>query len=642
MNRPHRFLRATATLLAAATLLSGPTSCVQQAEKPKPPQYPWQGKRPGIPEFMGGTIYEVTNLQNDQPFLVSGWGLVVNLDGTGGSRLLSNNVKAFMIKEMSRKGFGSKLTPEYEDVAPEQVLNDKNAAVVAVYGWLPPAARKGQWFDIAIKAAADDVTSLAHGMLYDTELAIDGANAQDPNRRVNMWATAYGPVFVNPAVALNVSQNPDGATKRSLRLGAIMGGGQVLNNRPLLLNLRQPERRLARMIEFRLNEAFHQDKVCTAFDEGYCQLWLPEKYADDWEHFARLTQHVYLQGGSEAFARAKARQLVEEAKKPGAPLQDISYCWEGLGEYALAEIAPLLSDGPEDVRFAAARAAAYIGDPSGAAERALYDIARTDSSPRQVAAVQVLGKVPNSRAINQLLRDLLDSNQTAVRIEAYNILAKAGDPSISRQTIRSARQPLNEKFLLDYVHCKGRPLIYATRSGVPRIAIFGSIPELTIPVSFTALDSHLMIASGAIGREVTIFYRNAKLRRPIQMSSPPDVADVMARLAGQLDDGTGQLDFTYAEIVAILQGMADQQKLQVISPTGQQLAAAFLLQEDTNLRDAIDSAPSIERGRPQGETESPKIDTPAIPADATDHAPGRVGQANRPAGADDAAIAGRQ
>jgi hypothetical protein len=109
-----------------------------------------------------------------------------------------------------------------------------------------------------------------------------------------------------------------------------------------------------------------------------------------------------------------------------------------------------------------------------------------------------------------------------------------------------------------------------------------------------------------------------------------------------LDDGTGQLDFTYAEIVAILQGMADQQKLQVISPTGQQLAAGFLLQEDNNLRDAIDSAPSIERGRPQGQTESPKIDAPVVPADATEHSSARVGQATHPAGASDAAIAGRQ
>jgi flagellar basal body P-ring protein FlgI len=206
MNRPHRFLRAAASL-AAACLFVGLTSCEAPPEKPKPPRYPQIGKR-DVPDFMSGTIYQITDLGNDQPFLVSGWGLVVNLDGTGGSRQLSNNVKAFMAKEMERKGFGSKLIKEYENLPPEQIIADRNVAIVAVYGWLPPAARKGQWFDIAIKAAADDVTSLAHGTLYDTELAIDGANPMNPSPPVNVWATAYGPVFVNPAVALNVSQNP--------------------------------------------------------------------------------------------------------------------------------------------------------------------------------------------------------------------------------------------------------------------------------------------------------------------------------------------------------------------------------------------------------------------------------------------------
>ena len=639
MNRPHRFLRAAASI-ALAFVFVGLAGCAQPPDKPKPPRYAIRGKR-SVPAFMEGTIYQITDLGNDQPFLVSGWGLVVNLDGTGGSRQLSNNVKAYMMMEMERKGFGSKLIDEYKNLAPEQIIADRNTAIVGVYGWLPPAARKGQWFDIAIKAAADDTTSLAHGTLYDTELAIDGANPINPRGRVNIWGTAYGPVFVNPAVALNVSQNPDGATKRSLRTGAIIGGGQVLNDRPLLLQLREPERRMARNIEFRINDAFHQDHVCTAFDEGYCQLWLPNRYSDDWAHFARLVEHVYLQGGSEAFARAKARQLVEEARKPGAQLQDISYCWEGLGQYALAELAPLMTDEREDVRFAAARAAAYIGDPSGAAERTLYDIARADQSPCQVAAVQVLGKVPNSRAINQLLRDLLGSKQTTVRVEAYNILARAGDPSISRQVIRSASQPIDQKFLLDYVHCGGQPLIYATRSGVPRIAIFGNVPELSIPVTFSALDNHLMISSGAVGRDVTIFYRNARLREPIQMSSPPDVADILGRLAGQMDDGTGQLDFTYAEIVAILQGMTEQQKLRVIAPTGEALAAAFLLQEDTSLRDVIDSAPSIERGRPQGETEAPRLDTPPAPAGETPAPADRVGRAVGPAN-DDNAVAGRQ
>lgn len=622
MNRLPGLFRA-----AALCVLASVTGCNQPAAKPPPARYPTFSLRK-VPDFMKGTLYEATDLQNDIPFEVSSWGLVVNLDGTGGSERISNSLRSFMDKELETKGFGSTLNARFKNIGPEVVLHDPNAAVVGVYGMIPPGARKGQWFDVAVSAAGLEVTSLARGILYDTQLTIDGANPTHPEGSVNVWATANGPVFVNPALVLKYHANPDAETKRSLRNGIIIGGGQVAADRPLLLYLRQPGNRTARNIEARVNDYFHQERVCTAYDLGYCQLWVPAKFNGDWEHFAKVVQHLYMQGASEAFARAKARELVTEARKPGAPLQDISYCWEGLGSYALAELSPLLGDPgvPSDVRFAAARAAAYIGDPSGAADRALYDLAQDSSNSFQLAAVQVLGRIPNSRAVNQLLRDLLDSDKTTIRVEAYSILARNHDPAVDTRIIASAQDSNNQKFALDFVHSHGAPLIYATRSGIPRIAIFGDVPQLALPLTFAAMEDRLMIASQAVGRDVTIFYRDAELPQPVQMSSPPDLADVIARLAGQIDDGTNHLDFTYAEVLAILQGLSDGHKLRVTSPTGQELAAAFMLQASPAVRDAIDTAPSLERGRPQGDAAPPierpagrgpvgmVTDTPAVPA----------------------------
>ena len=101
-----------------------------------------------VPTFMKGTLYEETNLENDSPFLVSGWGLVVNLNGTGGSDQISNNLKAFMGKQLEAKGFGRKVSPELKTITPERVLSDKNVAVVGVYGLLPPGIRKGQFQEV--------------------------------------------------------------------------------------------------------------------------------------------------------------------------------------------------------------------------------------------------------------------------------------------------------------------------------------------------------------------------------------------------------------------------------------------------------------------------------------------------------------
>lgn len=636
--QPSRLFRPIATAAVALCLAAG---CTVQPPKPPPPAQVNLPPR-DVPPFMRGTLYEITNLENDSPFLVSGWGLVVNLNGTGGSDQISNNLKAFMKKQLEAKGFGRKTSPQLEKITPDMVLADKNVAVVGVYGLIPPGARKGQWFDVTVRAdqpSREEVGTLARGQLYDTHLTINGADPLNPMPPVNVWATAGGPVFVNPSLAINYSPRADAATKRTLRHGIVIGGGQVVENRPLLLRLRTPENRLVRTIETRINEYFHEDKICTAFNQALLQLWLPKPYQNDPDHFSKLILHIYLQGGSEAFARAKARELVAEARKPGAPLQDISYCWEGLGEYALSELGPVLADtgvAPE-VRFAAARAAAYIGDKSGAAERALFDFASDGRSTFQLAAVQVLGRIPNSRAVNRLLRDLLDSPQSTVRIEAYNILARNHDPAVETHVITSARDSTNQKFALDFVHSQGTPLIYATQSGIPRIAIFGGVPRLTLPLTFAAMDNHLMVASQDVGRDVTIFYRDAQHEAPITMNSASDIADVITRLAGQVDDGSGhQLDFTYAEVLAILQALSDQKKLRVTMPTGQELAAALMVQDAPGVSDVINSAPLLDRGRPEGDNAAPRLEAPPSPQQPpaqqqTGRPQGQVGMVSEPA-----------
>jgi len=74
--------------------------------------------------------------------------------------------------------------------------------------------------------------------------------------------------------------------------------------------------------------------------------------------FCRLVRHLFLNGSPE-FAALKAKQLADEAVKPNALLQDISFCWEGLGKVAMPYVSPLLSNSSPDVAFAAARAGAF-------------------------------------------------------------------------------------------------------------------------------------------------------------------------------------------------------------------------------------------------------------------------------------------
>src|SRR5207248_6510188 len=144
-------------------------------------------------------------------------------------------------------------------------------------------------------------------------------------------------------------------------------GGVALEFRPLMLRLRAPQRSMARAIEALIDQRFaslksyKEDKIVAAKDEGVILVQLPASYNGDWEHFAGVMTHLYLDTRPEVLA-LRAQRLAEEAVKPDAKLEDISYCWEGLDKAALPAITPLLSHSNPDVQFAAARAAAYIED----------------------------------------------------------------------------------------------------------------------------------------------------------------------------------------------------------------------------------------------------------------------------------------
>ena len=68
------------------------------------------------------------------------------------------------------------------------------------------------------------------------------------------------------------------------------------------------------------------------------------------------------------------RNWPTKAEKPNARLVDITYCWEAIGSAALPFISKLITDPSPKVAFAAARAGAFIGDPTEASQSALLQM----------------------------------------------------------------------------------------------------------------------------------------------------------------------------------------------------------------------------------------------------------------------------
>jgi flagellar basal body P-ring protein FlgI len=606
---------SSSLLLASLALLAG---CTDPPPKLSP-RYPTLEPRV-VPDYLQDTVLQYTDLAGTEPFPVSGYGLVVHLHGTGGSRV-PTPVRDYMIKELARHDFGS-IASGWE--SPEAVLNSRNVAIVRVDGVIPPGARAGTdwstWFDVRVSIPSEsDASSLAHGDLYQTDLKINGANPAEPGGGVvAIRAQAAGSVFINPSFVVDSSIDTPEA-RQSRKSGVVLAGARVIEDRPLLLRLRAPGNRMARAIETRIIERFQtvvdedlradagsdhasSKKVANAVDEGLVNVYVPKAYANDWQHFAGIVRHLYMQGDSPEFAAMQARKLADAAVQPGAYLEEISYAWEGLGKPALYALTPLLSSEKPDVQFAAARAAAFLDDPAGVP--VLISIANSQGNPFRVNAVQVLGQLPGTPGVDRMCRTLLDSDQATVRVEAYKLLAKHEDPSVYSRWVKDKGR---EVFALDLVHSSGKPLIYASSQGVPRIAIFGSETQLELPLVFTSMDDRLTISSDALGSKVTIFYRGNELPKPITVFSTQSIPEIVALLAGDSESAFRGLHFSYSDVVGVLQQLTDQKRISGLY--GQErLLASFMLQEQAKtIEPYIPGRPLLRDtgSRPQGDQPAP-------------------------------------
>jgi hypothetical protein len=600
----------------AAGVLIGAGGCEEPAKKPQPPRYETLPPK-NLPVFLKGTVLERMDHLNPEPLQVSNYGLVVNLPGTGDGTA-PTKVREYIIKEMVKRGFGTMASKQgLEYLTPEKVLDNprKNVAIVRVDGFMPPGVRQGQTFDCVVTALPDSgVTSLAGGSLYRTDLKFGGADVVDPAQVIEVQGKSEGPIFLNPTLTLNpkAATSDKNVSRTSRRQGILLDGGIADRDQPLILRMRAPQRSVVRQIEARIRQHFQDPGVASAKDEAILWLYVPASYRNDWERFVGVCMHLYLDGTPEVLL-VRAKKLADEAMKPDALLQNISYAWEAMGSVALPAIQPLMEPGkPEDVQFAAARAAAFIGDP--VAQQALQRMALTPTHRFQVDAVRTLGSIRPTPAVAAILRRLLDADSAVVRVEAYKALATVRSNAIT--SIYLPKQGEDEKFVLDVVPSSKPTVVYATRSGIPRIAIIGQPARLVTPITFTALDDRLSISSrvdvsadsagGGGADTVTIFYRQEGNPRPVKVVTEPDLGLLIHWLGGASPDAGSRIELNYGEIVAIVQALADQKRLVSAGPrlpNGSPVAVNFVLQELSAVSDQLSDAPPIPaRVRPQGDT----------------------------------------
>ncbi len=204
-----------------------------------------------------GTIGEYAIFADSNPLPVEGWGIVANLPGTG-SGDMNPEIRAILTDQLYREGLGSYVKGT-ENLNPERILASNQIAAVEVRGLIPPLARRGDNFDLYLKAVPDtQTTSLSGGLLWTSNLKIIGLRTDIDSQVI---AQGRGPVFISSLISQAASTQPATGLK-ALRSGSVIGGGVCTQSRMVRLQLLSPSYRIAGAIERAINSRFPARQGC--------------------------------------------------------------------------------------------------------------------------------------------------------------------------------------------------------------------------------------------------------------------------------------------------------------------------------------------------------------------------------------------
>jgi hypothetical protein len=483
---------------------------------------------PADAEGLGPTIGMLTEVFASNATPVRGYALVGGLNGTGSAEC-PGPVREILEKYILQHFSSSKVNVN-------ELIRSPDTAVVIVEGIIPPAAAKGQHFDVRVTALpSTQTTSLEGGWLYGADLC----EARQLGISIKSLASAEGPVYTDSTT--------DSADKKT---GYALGGGSTLDEYKINLTLRQPDYRIASQIRNRINERFGYG-TATALAPGSIELSVPTRHADTKGRFIQLVRATYLTETPELVEKRILSHVRKLASEPNKNANEMAL--EAIGNAALPKLAAILGAPDYDVQFRAARCMANLGDPR--AREILWSIAGDKQAPNRLEAI---GAIIDSFAradVVPLLRILLQDDDFRVRLAAYENLVRLKDTVISRKLIA-------ESFYLDTISAPGKPAIFVSRREQARVALFGA-PIYCQSNLFVETPDKAITINALPGEQVASIIRRHP-RRPdtiVRLKSSLDLADIIQTLCkepvSRPDGGGPGLGVPYSTLVPILKEMVD-------------------------------------------------------------------------------------
>jgi hypothetical protein len=428
------------------------------------------GAGAGINENLGVQIGDLVDVPELPSSPVEGYGIVAGL-GENGSSECPVDVLEYL------KRYTRVMMPESRE-DPEKLIRSLDTAVVRVTGEIKPGTKKGGRFDIKIKPIQGSQTrSLAGGQLYTMDLV--------PAGRTLAAATAVGmaagPVFIDTLAA-----------PKDNRTGYVLGGGQASTDYPITITLKKPDFKMASALRNRIIQRFGPG-VATAKTEGLLVLTPPQRFEARQKEFIDLVKALYVAENDQMNMRRAeilTRRLIEGPDRMKAETSLI-----GLGRINAVEVMKLLSSPDEEVRFRAARVILSYKeyDSLDVLRKIMYDV----KSKWRMEALSAVAAWAPSEQTSGILANLVNDRDIAVRLAAEDELVRCGSPMVARENVGG-------KLFLDIVNSGGPSLIYATRTGGPRIIVFGQDMTARGEIFLTAADSSLTLNSQSDSDVITI------------------------------------------------------------------------------------------------------------------------------------------
>ncbi|MBK7404981.1 MAG: flagellar basal body P-ring protein FlgI [Phycisphaerales bacterium] len=579
---------ASALLLALACALTLQAAC--SSSKPRQTERVAITPR-AIPEALRGTIGSLAQSNAGEPMVVSGFGLVVGLNGTGGG-LLDERIAATMEREMQLKGVGAASDVEgtsLEDPllrrpkSPAELLRDKNVAVVMVQAVLPRGAPANYPFDVYIQAM--NATSLEGGRLWSTDLRLGPATVFGAIQ-TRLVGQARGEVFINPF------EDPAESSEGTMRtVGRVLAGGRVTEPMAIRLDLDVPSHSRARQIAHVVNSRFPEpasdrEPAARGRDDSVVQLHVPQSYEDRPNEFLKIVEHLPVE---QNFPQELSRRYVATLIDTPEMNDDMTWCLVALGDPALPFVRELYENSDTRVRMAALRAGTLLGDVRAAPP--LLDMAKYSEASVRNDAISLLGELDGGPTIDEGLRAMLDSPSLTTRTAAYESLARRAERAeYSRLLAIEAQRPASSgmartpeelrviakhvipartlqgirrvtipgKFVLDWAPF-GDPLVYVTQQGTPRIVLFGRDLEIIRPLLASAWSDRLMIVADSASESPRLRYEDYRTGQVFVDTVTSSLPQLIIRLAKdpEPEDDTPGLGMSYSEVVGALYAIYD-------------------------------------------------------------------------------------